>query len=62
MHKGTNIRLVTRESKIIYTDHEAKELGLWITKHAPPQYKLKFLPFDLFLEVMDSLKILIICP
>ena len=61
MHKGTHLRLLTKDAIVINTSHEGKELGKWVTKYAPLEYKLKYLPFDTFLELMSSLKMLIDC-
>jgi hypothetical protein len=61
IHKGTHLRLIEKDSVVIQTDHEGKELGLWVTKYAPKEYQLRYMPFDLFLEEMGRLKVMILC-
>ena len=61
MHKGAHLRLTTKESVVINTCHEGKELGNWVTQYAPTEFKLTYLPFSIFLEVMEDMKLLIKC-
>lgn len=61
MHKGTHLRLTENDSKIINTDHEGKELGLWVTKFAPKEFTLKYLPFELFVDVLSKLNLIVHC-
>jgi hypothetical protein len=44
MHKGTRLELMKHDSVSIKTDHLGVELVKWITKYAPKEYELSYLP------------------
>jgi hypothetical protein len=57
-HKGTNFSMIQPDSKVIATTHEGVELGQWISKYAPKEYKLKYLDIKQMLTVLAKNKLL----
>lgn len=60
MHKGTRLELMKHDSVSIKTDHHGVELVKWITKHAPKEYELSYLPIETILKCLAKQDILFI--
>lgn len=56
--KGTRIGLIKHDSVKIATDHLGVELAKWITKYAPKEFNLKYLPFEKVKKCLMKLKLL----
>lgn len=57
MHKGTTAPLIQADSVSIVTNHEGLELGQWISKHTPKEYKLKELSLQQLLDALMPYKL-----
>lgn len=60
MHKGTRLELIKHDSVNIKTDHLGVELVKWITKYAPTDYELSYLPIETILKCLAKQQLLFI--